>query len=181
MAKILFHFLCLFVGSCFNLSFFLFFLRGNFFVKALTAKYRASKWLTKWLTLMVVTLYADDATSGTPTWIGKGLTCVCFKRKGSYERICINLTPLQASTLIIKEHCRRTWKQDGLEIILPKRNHFSISPQDYYNVLWLHMPWCVRRPNGAELNFAQNSPVLITQLELGIDNGISVSPYGIDI
>ncbi|KAG6766298.1 hypothetical protein POTOM_030372 [Populus tomentosa] len=38
----------------------------------------------------------DDATCGTPTWIGKGLTCVCFKRKGAYERICINLTPRQA-------------------------------------------------------------------------------------
>ena len=39
----------------------------------------------------------DDATNGTHTWIGKGLTCVCFKRRGNYERICINLTPLQAS------------------------------------------------------------------------------------
>ncbi|KAI3938417.1 hypothetical protein MKW98_015316 [Papaver atlanticum] len=37
----------------------------------------------------------DHATCATPTWIGKGPTCVCFKRKGAYERICINLTPLQ--------------------------------------------------------------------------------------
>uniref|UniRef100_A0A6N2N3W1 Uncharacterized protein n=1 Tax=Salix viminalis TaxID=40686 RepID=A0A6N2N3W1_SALVM len=42
---------------------------------------------------------SDDATCGSPTWIGKGLTCVCFKRKGAYERICINLTPQQASEL----------------------------------------------------------------------------------
>ncbi|KAJ6430292.1 hypothetical protein OIU84_021654 [Salix udensis] len=42
-----------------------------------------------------VVVKADDATCGTPTWIGKGLTCVCFKRKGAYERICINLTPRQ--------------------------------------------------------------------------------------
>ncbi|GFZ21146.1 ELMO/CED-12 family protein [Actinidia rufa] len=41
----------------------------------------------------------DDATCGTPTRMGKGLTCVCFKRKGSYERICINLTPLQEERL----------------------------------------------------------------------------------
>ncbi|XP_015572241.1 ELMO domain-containing protein C isoform X2 [Ricinus communis] len=41
----------------------------------------------------------DDATCGTPTWIGKGLTCVCFKRKGAYERICINLTPHQEERL----------------------------------------------------------------------------------
>lgn len=39
---------------------------------------------------------ADDATCGAPVWMGKGLTCVCFKRKGTYERICFNLTPLQA-------------------------------------------------------------------------------------
>lgn len=39
----------------------------------------------------------DDATCGAPVWMGKGLTCVCFKRKGTYERICFNLTPLQAS------------------------------------------------------------------------------------
>ncbi|XP_050204962.1 uncharacterized protein LOC126655000 isoform X1 [Mercurialis annua] len=42
---------------------------------------------------------SDDATCGTPTWIGKGLTCVCFKRKGAYERICINLTPHQEERL----------------------------------------------------------------------------------
>ncbi|KAI3970264.1 hypothetical protein MKX01_023911 [Papaver californicum] len=41
----------------------------------------------------------DHATCATPAWIGKGLTCVCFKRKGAYERICINLTPLQEDRL----------------------------------------------------------------------------------
>ncbi|KAF8040892.1 hypothetical protein BT93_B2956 [Corymbia citriodora subsp. variegata] len=38
---------------------------------------------------------SDNATCGPPTWIGKGLTCVCFKRKGTYERICFHLTPIQ--------------------------------------------------------------------------------------
>ncbi|KAH9708242.1 ELMO domain-containing protein [Citrus sinensis] len=47
---------------------------------------------------------SDDATCGTPTWIGKGLTCVCFKRKGTYERICINLTPQQAKRLRRLKH-----------------------------------------------------------------------------
>ncbi|XP_048427586.1 ELMO domain-containing protein C isoform X1 [Pyrus x bretschneideri] len=37
----------------------------------------------------------DDDACGSPKWIGKGLTCVCFKRKGNYQRICMNLTPLQ--------------------------------------------------------------------------------------
>ncbi|XP_052312045.1 uncharacterized protein LOC7477020 isoform X2 [Populus trichocarpa] len=46
-----------------------------------------------------VAVKPDDATCGSPTWIGKGLTCVCFKRKGAYERICINLTPQQAKRL----------------------------------------------------------------------------------
>ncbi|KAM4120335.1 hypothetical protein ACJW30_03G124100 [Castanea mollissima] len=47
---------------------------------------------------------SDDATNGTHTWIGKGLTCVCFKRKGNYERICINLTPLQEERLKRLKH-----------------------------------------------------------------------------
>ncbi|KAJ6771471.1 ENGULFMENT AND CELL MOTILITY [Salix koriyanagi] len=46
----------------------------------------------------------DDATCGSPTWIGKGLTCVCFKRKGAYERICINLTPQQEERLKRLKH-----------------------------------------------------------------------------
>ncbi|KAG5236429.1 ELMO domain-containing protein [Salix suchowensis] len=47
---------------------------------------------------------SDDATCGSPTWIGKGLTCVCFKRKGAYERICINLTPQQEERLKRLKH-----------------------------------------------------------------------------
>ncbi|GKV16098.1 hypothetical protein SLEP1_g26792 [Rubroshorea leprosula] len=47
---------------------------------------------------------SDDATCGTPAWIGKGLTCVCFKRKGAYEQICINLTPQQAKRLKRLKH-----------------------------------------------------------------------------
>ncbi|KAL0327373.1 UNVERIFIED_CONTAM: ELMO domain-containing protein A [Sesamum angustifolium] len=43
---------------------------------------------------------SDDSTCGTPVWRGKGLTCVCFKGKGSHARVCINLTPLQASSLL---------------------------------------------------------------------------------
>ncbi|XP_056165122.1 uncharacterized protein LOC115672093 isoform X1 [Syzygium oleosum] len=42
---------------------------------------------------------SDNATCGAPTWIGKGLTCVCFKRKGTYERICFHLTPIQEERL----------------------------------------------------------------------------------
>ncbi|CAI9775299.1 unnamed protein product [Fraxinus pennsylvanica] len=42
---------------------------------------------------------SDDATCGKPVWMGKGLTFVCFNRKGSYARICIHLTPLQEERL----------------------------------------------------------------------------------
>ncbi|KAK4753627.1 hypothetical protein SAY87_001731 [Trapa incisa] len=42
---------------------------------------------------------SDGAACLAPNWIGKGLTCVCFKRRGTYERICISLTPLQEERL----------------------------------------------------------------------------------
>lgn len=53
---------------------------------------------------MIVSMHADGATCGRPAWIGKRLTCVCFKRKGVYEGICFNITPKQASTMIIFTH-----------------------------------------------------------------------------
>lgn len=45
-----------------------------------------------------------DATCGTSTWIGKGFTCYCFKRKGNYERICVTLTPAQEERLQRLKH-----------------------------------------------------------------------------
>uniref|UniRef100_A0A803L173 ELMO domain-containing protein n=2 Tax=Chenopodium quinoa TaxID=63459 RepID=A0A803L173_CHEQI len=48
-------------------------------------------------------LNSHDVTCVT-TWIGKGLTCYCFKRKGFYERICITLTPLQEQRLNRLKH-----------------------------------------------------------------------------
>ncbi|KAF7109255.1 hypothetical protein CFC21_109551 [Triticum aestivum] len=41
----------------------------------------------------------DEASCGSPRWIGKSLSCVCIKRKGAYERICVNLTPVQEQRL----------------------------------------------------------------------------------
>ncbi|KAL8156933.1 hypothetical protein AgCh_001874 [Apium graveolens] len=46
----------------------------------------------------------DDATCGAPMWMGKGLTCVCFKSKGNYRRMCINLTPSQEERLKRLKH-----------------------------------------------------------------------------
>lgn len=45
------------------------------------------------------TVSTEDARCGTPAWMGKGLSCVCIKRKGTYERICGSLTPLQEQRL----------------------------------------------------------------------------------
>ncbi|KAJ4849063.1 hypothetical protein Tsubulata_037808 [Turnera subulata] len=46
-------------------------------------------------------LCEKDGACGTPTWIGKGLPCVCFKGRGVYERMCITLTPQQASAQMV--------------------------------------------------------------------------------
>ncbi|XP_073099319.1 uncharacterized protein [Elaeis guineensis] len=46
----------------------------------------------------------DSSTCGSPRWIGRGLSCVCMKRKGIYERICVNLSPLQAKRLQRLKH-----------------------------------------------------------------------------
>ncbi|KAL8052395.1 hypothetical protein ABFX02_05G001900 [Erythranthe guttata] len=47
---------------------------------------------------------SGDAHCGTPVWRAKGLTCVCFKPKGSHARICINLTSQQEQRLNRLKH-----------------------------------------------------------------------------
>lgn len=42
---------------------------------------------------------SDDAVCGAPVWMGKGLTCVCFKRKGGHERVFMNMTASQEERL----------------------------------------------------------------------------------
>uniref|UniRef100_A0A6N2MR05 ELMO domain-containing protein n=1 Tax=Salix viminalis TaxID=40686 RepID=A0A6N2MR05_SALVM len=95
----------------------------------------------------------DDATCGTPTWIGKGLTCVCFKRKGAYERICINLTPRQAKRFKRLKHRMKVYfdasrpdHQDALRALwsatYPDQElHGLISDQ------WKEMGWQGRDPS----------------------------------
>ncbi|XP_074303290.1 uncharacterized protein LOC141637775 [Silene latifolia] len=45
-----------------------------------------------------------DVTCGRDTWIGKGLTSFWSKKKGSYQRICIALTPMQEERLNRLKH-----------------------------------------------------------------------------
>ncbi|KAK9675402.1 hypothetical protein RND81_11G005400 [Saponaria officinalis] len=47
---------------------------------------------------------SHDVTCGAPIWIGKGLTCYCFKTKGLCQRICITLTPVQKERLNRLKH-----------------------------------------------------------------------------
>ncbi|XP_060669207.1 uncharacterized protein LOC107433989 isoform X7 [Ziziphus jujuba] len=91
---------------------------------------------------------SDDATCGTPTWIGKGLTCVCFKRKGHYERICINLTPQQASHFYITSNLQ--WHFSHFEERLKRLKHrmkvyFDASRPDHQEAL--RALWYATYPN----------------------------------
>ncbi|XP_057949571.1 uncharacterized protein LOC131144741 isoform X2 [Malania oleifera] len=96
---------------------------------------------------------SDDATCGTPAWIGKGLTCVCFKRKGTYERICVNLTPLQEERLKRLKHRMKVYfdaarpdHQDALRALWSatypeKELHGLVSDQ------WKDMGWQGKDPS----------------------------------
>nr|XP_010905193.1 ELMO domain-containing protein B isoform X2 [Elaeis guineensis] len=72
----------------------------------------------------------DSSTCGSPRWIGRGLSCVCMKRKVTYERICVNLTPLQ-------EALRALWYATYPDQEL----HGLISDQ------WKEMGWQGRDPS----------------------------------
>ncbi|GMP82372.1 hypothetical protein CsSME_00036708 [Camellia sinensis var. sinensis] len=95
----------------------------------------------------------DDATFGSPTRMGKGLTCVCFKSRGTYERICINLTPLQEERLRRLKHrmkvnfdASRVEHQEGLKALWSatypgQELHGLVSDQ------WKEMGWQGKDPS----------------------------------
>ncbi|XP_011041496.1 PREDICTED: uncharacterized protein LOC105137457 [Populus euphratica] len=100
-----------------------------------------------------VAVKPDDATCGPPTWIGKGLTCVCFKRKGAYERICINLTPQQEERLKRLKHRMKVYfdasrpdHQDALRALwsatYPDRELSGLKSDQ-----WKEMGWQGRDPS----------------------------------
>ncbi|KAG5520641.1 hypothetical protein RHGRI_033277 [Rhododendron griersonianum] len=94
-----------------------------------------------------------DAAHGTPNRMGKGLTCICFKPKGSYERICINLTPLQEERLKRLKHrmkihfdASRVEHQEALKALWSatypgQELHGLVSDQ------WKEMGWQGRDPS----------------------------------
>ncbi|ONM36800.1 Protein MOR1 [Zea mays] len=50
--------------------------------------------------VMLLMLLQDEASCEKLRWIGSGLSCVCIKRKGTYERICKNFRPVQLNVFI---------------------------------------------------------------------------------
>nr|GMD95289.1 ELMO domain-containing protein A isoform X1 [Ipomoea batatas] len=96
---------------------------------------------------------ADDAISGTPLWMGKGLTCVCFKGKGNHQRICINLTPQQEERLRRLQHrmkvCFDASKQEHQEA-LRALWHATYPDQELHGLIsdqWKEMGWQGRDPS----------------------------------
>ncbi|KAL2991362.1 hypothetical protein AAZX31_11G254500 [Glycine max] len=103
------------------------------------------------------TSHASDhaTTCGSPAsaWIGKGLTCVCFKRKGNCQRICISLTPLQEERLRrLKRRMKVYFDASKLEHQEALRALWSASfpDQELQSLIsdqWKEMGWQGRDPS----------------------------------
>ncbi|KAL7171714.1 hypothetical protein ACSBR2_036386 [Camellia fascicularis] len=79
---------------------------------------------------------SDDATFGSPTRMGKGLTCVCFKSRGTYETICINLAPLQEERLRRLKH----WMKVNFVASRVEHHIYSITGR-FESSMVCHIPW----------------------------------------
>ncbi|CAA7396244.1 unnamed protein product [Spirodela intermedia] len=95
----------------------------------------------------------NDATCGSPRWIGRSLSCVCIKRKGAYERIWGNLTPLQ------EERLKRLRQRTQVSFDSSRRDHqealkslwYATYPdQELHGLIsdqWKEMGWQGRDPS----------------------------------
>lgn len=96
---------------------------------------------------------SDEASCGSPRWIGKSLSCVCIKRKGVYERICMNLTPVQEQRLQRLRHRMKVYfdpsRQDHQEAL--KALWYATYPdqelQGLISEQWKDMGWQGRDPS----------------------------------
>ncbi|XP_047323356.1 ELMO domain-containing protein A [Impatiens glandulifera] len=95
----------------------------------------------------------DESSCVAPTWMGKGITCVCFKRKGIVERICINLTPQKEERMRRLKHrtkvsfdASRVEHQEALRALW-----FATYPdQDLHGLVsdqWKEMGWQGKDPS----------------------------------
>uniref|UniRef100_A0A0E0IYY8 ELMO domain-containing protein n=1 Tax=Oryza nivara TaxID=4536 RepID=A0A0E0IYY8_ORYNI len=96
---------------------------------------------------------SDEASCGSPRWIGKSLSCVCIKRKGAYERICMNLTPVQEERLQRLRHRMKVYfdpsRRDHQEA-LKALWHATYPDQELQGLIseqWKDMGWQGRDPS----------------------------------
>jgi hypothetical protein len=96
---------------------------------------------------------ANEASCGSPRWIGRGLSCVCIKRKGAYERICMNLTPVQEERLQRLKHRMKVYfdpsRRDHQEA-LKALWHATYPDQELQGLIseqWKDMGWQGRDPS----------------------------------
>ncbi|TVU03809.1 hypothetical protein EJB05_50657, partial [Eragrostis curvula] len=96
---------------------------------------------------------SDEASCGSPRWIGRGLSCVCIKRKGAYERICMNLTPVQEERLQRLKHRMKVYfdpsRRDHQEA-LKALWHATYPDQELEGLIseqWKDMGWQGRDPS----------------------------------
>lgn len=96
---------------------------------------------------------SDEASCGSPRWIGKGLSCVCIKRKGTYERICMNLTPVQEERFQRLRHRMKVYfdpsRRDHQEA-LRALWHATYPDQELQGLVseqWKDMGWQGRDPS----------------------------------
>ncbi|XP_039776898.1 ELMO domain-containing protein A-like isoform X2 [Panicum virgatum] len=94
-----------------------------------------------------------EASCGSPRWIGRGLSCVCIKRKGAYERICMNLTPVQEERLQRLKHRMKVYfdpsRRDHQEA-LKALWHATYPDQELQGLIseqWKDMGWQGRDPS----------------------------------
>ncbi|XP_066339911.1 uncharacterized protein [Miscanthus floridulus] len=98
-------------------------------------------------------LLCDEASCGSPRWIGRGLSCVCIKRKGTCERICMNLTPVQEERLQRLKHRMKVYfdpsRRDHQEA-LKALWHATYPDQELQGLIseqWKDMGWQGRDPS----------------------------------
>uniref|UniRef100_A0A0A8Y109 ELMO domain-containing protein n=1 Tax=Arundo donax TaxID=35708 RepID=A0A0A8Y109_ARUDO len=97
---------------------------------------------------------SDEVSCGSPRWIGRGLSCVCIKRgKGAYERICMNLTPVQEERLQRLKHRMKIYfnpsRRDHQEA-LKALWHATYPDQELRGLIseqWKDMGWQGRDPS----------------------------------
>ncbi|CAI9093214.1 OLC1v1028657C1 [Oldenlandia corymbosa var. corymbosa] len=96
---------------------------------------------------------SDYATCGSPMWMGKSLTCVCFKRKGTHDRIFFTMSPTQQDRYRRLKHrmkiCFDASKPEHQQA-LRALWHATYPEQELHSLVsdqWKEMGWQGRDPS----------------------------------